>query len=141
MHDTSSNAALCSHRCTTRDGSRLMPQYAGPIYQGTVPPSVLAYLGEYAHILDFSPEERAVLHGSSDFFGWNHYGTQLTSGKRVETSVPRLVSFGSVERVFERDGIPIGVKGEAGHPYDGEPYDSALVVQGLEGARMLGGVR
>jgi beta-glucosidase len=30
------------------------------------------------------------------------------------------VSFGSIERVFEKDGKPIGNRGEAGHPYDGE---------------------
>lgn len=61
-----------------------------------------------------------MIKGSSEFFGWNHYGTQLASGKRLDTDNPRLVSFGSIERVFEKDGLPIGNKGEAGHPYDGE---------------------
>ena len=79
---------------------------------------MVEYLGP--DLPTFTNEEWSVVRGSSEFFGWNHYGTQLASGKRLETDNPRLVSFGSVERVFERDGEPIGVKGEGGHPYDGE---------------------
>jgi hypothetical protein len=77
---------------------------------GEFPQTVAAYLGD--SLPKFSPEEWQLIKGSSDFFG-----------KRLETDNPRLVSFGSVERVFERDGKPIGNKGEAGHPYDGEVSD------------------
>lgn len=91
---------------------------------GEFPQTVAAYLGD--SLPKFSPEEWQLIKGSSDFFGWNHYGTQLASGKRLETDNPRLVSFGSVERVFERDGKPIGNKGEAGHPYDGEVSDLSM---------------
>lgn len=85
---------------------------------GRFPESVMTYLGE--HLPTFTPAEWNILKGSSEFFGWNHYGTQLASGARLETDNPRLVSFGSIERVFEKHGLPIGNKGEAGHPYDGE---------------------
>lgn len=85
---------------------------------GRFPDTVVNYLGD--DLPKFTDEEWRLLKGSSEFFGWNHYGTQLASGKRLETDNPRLVSFGSIERVFEKDGVLIGNKGEAGHPYDGE---------------------
>lgn len=71
----------------------------------------------------FEAGQWALIKDSSEFFGWNHYGTSLASGKRIETNDPRLVSFGSIERVFERDGKVIGNKGDGGHPYDGTSWN------------------
>lgn len=93
---------------------------------GRFPDRVTAYLGE--HTPQFSDTEWALLKGSTEFFGWNHYGTQLLSGKRLETDNGRLVSFGSSERVFERDGKQIGNKGHGGHPYDGESGRRGMTV-------------
>nr|XP_019049571.1 hypothetical protein I302_03360 [Kwoniella bestiolae CBS 10118]OCF28501.1 hypothetical protein I302_03360 [Kwoniella bestiolae CBS 10118] len=90
--------------------------YADPVFLGRFPQSVVDYLGD--SLPAFSDEEWRLIKGSTEFFGWNHYGTQYASGKRLETDNPRLVSFGSIERVFEKDGVVIGNKGEAGHPYD-----------------------
>ncbi|WWC58901.1 uncharacterized protein I303_101446 [Kwoniella dejecticola CBS 10117] len=94
----------------------VMGFYADPVFLGKFPDSVAEYLGDL--LPQFTEEEWSLIKGSTEFFGWNHYGSQYASGKRLETDNPRLVSFGSIERVFEKDGKVIGNKGEAGHPYD-----------------------
>ena len=48
-----------------------------PIYKGHYPESVKAIVGD--RLPAFSPEELAVVKGSSDFFGLNTYTTQLVS--------------------------------------------------------------
>jgi beta-glucosidase len=57
-------------------------------------------------------------------FALNHYGTSYSTGKRIskeEAGGPGFVwSFARTEKVYEKDGVPIGVRGENGHPYDGE---------------------
>jgi len=55
-------------------------------------------------------------------FGWNHYGTKWSTGKRMpkeECKNGFHWSFGRTEQVAEKDGVQIGVKGENGHPYIG----------------------
>lgn len=49
--------------------------YADPIFgnDGDYPPSMRAILGDA--LPKFTPEQRKLLRGSSDFFGLNHYGT------------------------------------------------------------------
>ena len=56
-------------------------------------------------------------------FGWNHYGTKWSTGKRMAKEDCKNGfhwSFGRTEQVAEKDGVQIGVKGENGHPYIGE---------------------
>jgi beta-glucosidase/6-phospho-beta-glucosidase/beta-galactosidase len=47
--------------------------FADPIYFGHYPPHMVSRLG--AKLPTFTPEQRAKLKGSSDFFGLNHYTT------------------------------------------------------------------
>ena len=86
----------------------------------------------------FTKEEWALIKGSSDLyvlsvlldlrgtdlsFGWNHYGTKWSTGKRMpkeECKNGFHWSFGRTEQVAEKDGVQIGVKGENGHPYIGK---------------------
>ncbi|KAL7418260.1 hypothetical protein Q5752_007126 [Cryptotrichosporon argae] len=119
----SSSSYLANSWTQKRDHARTVTgwipwmTFADPIYLGRFPSSVIEFLGE--HTPEFTAEQWEAILGSSDFFGWNHYGTQQATGKRLgETDNPRLFSFGSIERVFERDGKSLGNMGEAGHPVD-----------------------
>ncbi|EQC24955.1 hypothetical protein SDRG_17160 [Saprolegnia diclina VS20] len=47
--------------------------FADPIYFGDYPEAMKARLGD--RLPRFTPEESALLKGSNDFFGINHYGT------------------------------------------------------------------
>lgn len=51
--------------------------YADPVYFGKYPDSMLERVGH--KLPKFTDEEVALLRGSSDFFGLNHYTTMLTS--------------------------------------------------------------
>jgi len=52
-----------------------MGRFADPIYRGFYPPTLKDILGD--RLPDFTPEEIALVHGSSDFFGLNTYTTHL----------------------------------------------------------------
>jgi hypothetical protein len=52
-------------------------------------------------------------------FGLNHYGTAWATGSKIVDDKPGALTFGSYERVYEKDGQVIGNRGENGHPYDG----------------------
>ena len=63
------------------------------------------------------------MHLANGSFGWNHYGTKWSTGKRMAKEDCKNGfhwSFGRTEQVAEKDGVQIGVKGENGHPYIGE---------------------
>ncbi|THU82827.1 glycoside hydrolase family 1 protein [Dendrothele bispora CBS 962.96] len=49
--------------------------FADPIYLGHYPPYLRQMLGD--RMPDFTPEERKLVHGSSDFYGMNTYTTNL----------------------------------------------------------------
>ncbi|MEM7654609.1 MAG: GH1 family beta-glucosidase [Bacteroidota bacterium] len=62
--------------------------FADPVYFGEYPQVMRERLGE--RLPHFSAEEQALLKGSSDFFGLNHYTTMLAAdaeGKEVEQNV------------------------------------------------------
>ncbi|KAJ1562019.1 hypothetical protein HK405_000715, partial [Cladochytrium tenue] len=50
--------------------------FADPVYLGDYPAVMKARAG--ARLPAFSDDERVLVHGSSDFFGLNHYGTAYT---------------------------------------------------------------
>ena len=107
-------------------------QYADPIFKGEFPALVAKHLGDF--LPSFTNNEWTLIKGSSDFFGWNHYGTNYATGKRVDSDDHRIVSFGSIEKVAEKDGQPIGNKGQGGHPYDGKyPLCRAMLTQQYRG--------
>ncbi|RSH90093.1 hypothetical protein EHS25_001426 [Saitozyma podzolica] len=96
----------------------VMGLYADPVYLGKFPDSLKSEFGEHAP--SFTGEEWALVKGSSEFFGLNHYGTSYTTGERLDraTASPVEYAFGRTKRVYEKDGKLIGTKGENGHPYD-----------------------
>ncbi len=51
--------------------------FADPVYKGDYPDCMKERLGE--RLPSFTPEEKALLKGSSDFFGLNHYTTMYAS--------------------------------------------------------------
>ncbi|MDZ4709256.1 MAG: GH1 family beta-glucosidase [Saprospiraceae bacterium] len=51
--------------------------FADPIYKGDYPEVMRQNLG--ARLPEFSPEEKKLIKGSSDFFGLNHYTSMLAS--------------------------------------------------------------
>lgn len=57
--------------------------FADPIYHGDYPASMRERLGE--RLPKFNDEERALIKGSSDFFGLNHYTTLLASYANRDT--------------------------------------------------------
>jgi beta-glucosidase len=56
--------------------------FADPVYRGDYPQVMKDRVGE--RLPTFSPEEKALLKGSSDFFGLNHYTTLLAEDARGE---------------------------------------------------------
>ncbi|KAG8881832.1 hypothetical protein FRB98_004101 [Tulasnella sp. 332] len=91
--------------------------FADPIFLGKRNATVQSIAG--SALEDFTPANWKLIHGSSDFFGLNHYGTKYCTGKIiVEPNLPQLF-FGGAEQVAEDlHGKPIGRKGHAGHPYN-----------------------
>ncbi len=53
--------------------------FADPIYLGDYPQSMRDQLG--SKLPEFSEEDRALLRGSSDFFGLNHYNTNMSAAR------------------------------------------------------------
>ena len=68
-----------------------MGWFADPVYFGDYPQVMRTNVGD--RLPRFTEEERALLKGSSDFFGLNHYTTMLTSepgsNRRIEREVVR----------------------------------------------------
>ncbi|CAL1708994.1 unnamed protein product [Somion occarium] len=52
-----------------------LTRFADPIYRGQYPARVKTIIGD--RLPEFSPEERAIVQGSSDFFGLNTYTTHV----------------------------------------------------------------
>ncbi|OCH93919.1 beta-glucosidase 1A [Obba rivulosa] len=78
-------------------------RFADPIYKGTYPASVIEIIGD--RLVYFSPEELAVVVGSSDFFGLNTYTTQVVKAGGDDESN------GFVKTGFTRqDGSQLGTQ-------------------------------
>ncbi|TFK41686.1 beta-glucosidase 1A [Crucibulum laeve] len=77
--------------------------FADPIYKGHYPASLKAMLGD--RLPEFTPEEVAVIKGSSDFFGLNTYTSNIVkAGGTNEFN-------GQVTTTFTRsDGIQLGTQ-------------------------------
>ncbi|KAL1962528.1 hypothetical protein VTN77DRAFT_9403 [Rasamsonia byssochlamydoides] len=79
--------------------------FADPIYHGKYPDSMVKQLGD--RLPKFTPEEIALVHGSNDFYGMNHYcGNYI----RNRTTEPDPEDFaGNLDILFEdKNGNPIG---------------------------------
>lgn len=105
-----------------------MGWFAGPIYLGAYPDSIKRMVGD--RLPTFTPEEQALVQGSSDFFGLNTYTTNLikaptsgsTSAGDYETNLApdqlpdtsKLEVLASVEDTqIGKDGKWIGKRSEA----------------------------
>lgn len=79
--------------------------FADPIYFGKYPDSMLAQLGD--RLPTFTDEERALVQGSNDFYGMNHYTANYIKHK---TSPPPEDDFlGNLETLFyDKAGNCIG---------------------------------
>lgn len=67
--------------------------FADPIYRGDYPDSMRSAVG--ARLPHFSAEDRALIHGSSDFFGLNFYGGMYASAPMSGQSVVALAPTGN----------------------------------------------
>ncbi|CZS99707.1 probable beta-glucosidase [Rhynchosporium agropyri] len=71
--------------------------FADPIYHGRYPASMIKQLG--SHLPTFTPEEIALVQGSNDFYGMNHYTANYIKHK---TTAPEADDFlGNLETLFE----------------------------------------
>ncbi|BEJ12828.1 hypothetical protein CspHIS471_0300020 [Cutaneotrichosporon sp. HIS471] len=97
---------------------QMFGQFADPIYHGYFPESMYKRFDRTK--LNFTPEEWAIVKGSNDFFGLNHYSTFYATGevRPLKGASGRDRALGLEVRVAEKNGVPIGRRGENGHPYD-----------------------
>ncbi|KAL3419391.1 beta-glucosidase a [Phlyctema vagabunda] len=71
--------------------------FADPVYFGRYPDSMIAQLGD--RLPTFTPEEAALVKGSNDFYGMNHYTANYVKHK---TGTPEPDDFlGHLETLFE----------------------------------------
>ncbi|KAL2001430.1 hypothetical protein VTN02DRAFT_1787 [Thermoascus thermophilus] len=79
--------------------------FADPIYHGRYPDSMVKQLGD--RLPRWTPEEIALVHGSNDFFGLNHYGSSYIRAKTTEPAPDDVA--GNLEILTEdRNGHSIG---------------------------------
>lgn len=79
--------------------------FADPIYHGKYPDSMVKQLG--GRLPQWSPEDRALVHGSNDFYGMNHYCANYIKAKTGEPDINDVA--GNLEILFvNKDGKSIG---------------------------------
>nr|AAF74209.2 beta-glucosidase precursor [Aspergillus niger] len=79
--------------------------FADPIYLGDYPASMRKQLGD--RLPTFTPEERALVHGSNDFYGMNHYTSNYIRHRSSPASADDTV--GNVDVLFtNKQGNCIG---------------------------------
>lgn len=66
-----------------RDVDFVLGWFADPVYQGDYPERMRKRIGD--RLPTFTDEEKKLLKGSSDFFGLNHYSSQLVSNAPTST--------------------------------------------------------
>ena len=79
--------------------------FADPIYHGDYPASMRKQLGD--RLPNFTPEEKALVHGSNDFYGMNHYCANYVKHRE---GTPEPEDFlGNLETLFwNKNGDCIG---------------------------------
>ncbi|KAJ5147000.1 uncharacterized protein N7443_001403 [Penicillium atrosanguineum] len=79
--------------------------FADPIYHGKYPDSMIKQLGN--RLPTWSPEDIALVHGSNDFYGMNHYCANYIRAKTGEPELDDIA--GNLELLLEdKDGHSIG---------------------------------
>jgi len=68
--------------------------FADPIYKGDYPEVMIQRLGE--RLPQFTEEEKAMVKGSSDFFGLNHYTTMLASNAKENKKESNVYGNGGI---------------------------------------------
>ncbi|RMZ87165.1 hypothetical protein DV736_g5612, partial [Chaetothyriales sp. CBS 134916] len=82
--------------------------FADPIYFGHYPQSMTDQLGD--RLPTFTPEESALVKGSNDFYGMNHYTANYIKHKPITTIAPALNDYSGNLEILQHDktGIAIG---------------------------------
>ncbi|KAF5971696.1 glycoside hydrolase family 1 [Fusarium coicis] len=88
--------------------------FANPIFLGTQTTSWDQYGDDFPRLSD---SELASLKGSADFLSLNHYGTTYATGLPVQPNGDPRFNMDDVDKVWEKDGVKIGKRGEEGHPH------------------------
>ena len=82
-----------------------MAWYADPIYRGDYPESMRKQLGD--RLPTFTPEEKAFVYGSNDFYGMNHYTSSYVKHKTTPAHPDDFV--GNIEALnYNKNGDCIG---------------------------------
>ena len=80
--------------------------WAYPIYFGEYPPIMRALVGD--RLPKFSPEESALIKGSHDFFGTNHYTSSYVQAGRQGVASDGWSYDQNVTYTHVKNGVPIG---------------------------------
>lgn len=79
--------------------------FADPIYHGKYPDSMRKQLGD--RLPEFTPEEVALVQGSNDFYGMNHYCANYIKHKETEPTPDDF--YGNIESLYQdKNGTWIG---------------------------------
>jgi beta-glucosidase len=79
--------------------------FADPIYHGKYPDSMIKQLGD--RLPAWTPEDLALVHGSNDFYGMNHYCANFIRAKTGEPD-PNDIA-GNLELLLEdKNGVSVG---------------------------------
>jgi beta-glucosidase len=79
--------------------------FADPIYHGKYPDSMIKQLG--GRLPAWTPEDLALVHGSNDFYGMNHYCANFIRAKTGEPD-PNDIA-GNLELLLEdKNGVSVG---------------------------------
>ncbi|KAJ3408919.1 hypothetical protein HDV05_004676 [Chytridiales sp. JEL 0842] len=84
--------------------------FADPIYFGDYPASMRAQLGD--RLPKFTPEQVALVKGSSDFFGLNHYTARYIQHRDLPAVLEDLDG-NVIQHTEDKYGVPIGPRAES----------------------------
>lgn len=90
--------------------------FADPIFKGDYPESMKKIVGN--RLPTFTPDEKALLNGSWDYFGLNHYTSSYVINRTDENTTAIGWEFDThVITSRERDGVPIGPRADSSWLY------------------------